>query len=770
MVLFFVFGLLIKSFIAFDSLCFALLFLSSVILIGINIKNKNRFFMLGLLILSMLFGIFYMNLRLDNRFLKSGEYLIEARLNTAIVKKEKGFRARLYKAYITDEKGQKIPVGRLYWSFNDYLDKLPKEGDLIRFKGYLYKPSKAMNPFAYDFQKSLLGSGIFYGVSGSEDFVNISETHSISRNPIKNFKLILAKNIDSGFKKTSGMQKALIIGIKSDLPDEQRLEFRRSGIAHLFAISGFHISLIALVFEFVLRNLGVSKRKSFLICSMFLLLYCVLLNFVPSAFRAMLMYSFVALAKVLRTRRDGLSLCAISAFIILIISPNQIYDIGFQLSFMAVLGIIIMGDLFKSLADKAENKLLRRFENKPQARIIKLIRPLVDGYLVAFSAILFTAPLSIHYFSYFSITGLIFGPLFVFLMGLLLPFNVLSLALYSVFGAKLMFLTRIADELSLCFIRLNSRVLALNLPNIGTGGISLYIAFCLILIFIILSRFINKNIKFKLALSALILVLILFVPGLFKSKSIKYIQFSVGRADSGIVELDGKIYAIDCGYEAEALLPYLRNRRMEIEALFITHLHKDHVGGVKNLLENGVKIKKAYFPMNARVARDIDNSFDYIENLRLHGVPVEFLSRGDSLDFGRLKISVVWPYKNAFYSNKKANNTSLALLMRLDDVTLLCAGDLGGEYEKYCLVPSDILKLSHHGSRYSSYSPVTKMVEPRVALISNSARFEHMTRLSSLRSRASVFSTAQKGAIIIDIHGENYKIYNYLREENQWTH
>lgn len=194
----------------------------------------------------------------------------------------------------------------------------------------------------------------------------------------------------------SGVLHALLLGEKGDLSTEIRDRFANAGAMHLLAVSGLHIGIIAFIILFFFKQFPrlFSNLSAHIIVVILLWAYAYVTGLSPSVTRAVLMFSLLILSRLARGQYEPINVLAFSAFIVIVINPLVIYDIGFQLSYLAVLGIFIFYDRLAELLSTD----------------YKVINWLWQGTAIGLSAQLATAPLTLYYFhqfpNYFVISNL----------------------------------------------------------------------------------------------------------------------------------------------------------------------------------------------------------------------------------------------------------------------------------------------------------------------------------------------------------------------------
>lgn len=199
-------------------------------------------------------------------------------------------------------------------------------------------------------------------------------------------KKMLYENTD-GF--TASICQALILGDKRGIDDGLYDNISASGLAHVLAVSGLHITTLAAALYFLLKKLKVNPKVSFAVVTALTFLYSMLCSFTASSLRAFIMCAVFSFASVFGQKRDNLSALSLSAVLILVFRPTALMEMGFLLSFFAVLGIFMFYGSFKRIGMKAVDKLSpkRHFGTK-----------FVEVCAVSISTNLMTLPLVAHFF------------------------------------------------------------------------------------------------------------------------------------------------------------------------------------------------------------------------------------------------------------------------------------------------------------------------------------------------------------------------------------
>ncbi len=293
-------------------------------------------------------------------------------------------------------------------------------GDKIIFSARFFPPQKNLNPKSFDFAQFLHFQNIHYTAHLKSEDWNILENHQ--GNSILSWSFSLRKRAIEILKKEIpsvnefAVASALIVGYKDEITEDVSLAYRHTGAMHVLAVSGLHVGivywLISLLFKFIK-----SRRRSFLIFKLFISLvliwaFALVTGASPSVLRASVMFSFVIIGDSFSQEKNIYNTLAVSAFFLLLFNPYLLFNIGFQLSYLAVIGIVFFQNLiYKSWYVKN--------------RVGKFIWKLTS---VSLAAQIITLPISIFYFhqipTYFWLSGLIVVPAapIILVLGLLIFF------------------------------------------------------------------------------------------------------------------------------------------------------------------------------------------------------------------------------------------------------------------------------------------------------------------------------------------------------------
>jgi competence protein ComEC len=397
----FISGIALKSWAEIPNQWTFYILIIGLLLILIHIfKKKPLLILAGFLILGLGLGIFMANKALVelNKLRNVNNFSQEIEIKTKVISK-KDQREKYARYIIKDLDTSRGKILLLTDKYNNF-----KYGDILQIRGILELPQNFPD---FDYQGYLAKENIYY----ISPFPTVDISEKAKSNIANNFnnglygiKTRIRKNIIKGFSpRESNFLRAILLGDKGVVDEDFRRELSRSGTSHIIAISGLHLSILAVFIFSGLLMLGFRRKHATIITIFILIFFAVFIGFKVSLIRAVLMASLALMAlssgKLFRTEQ---TLCYI-AFTMLIFNPLLLrYDIGFQLSFLAVLGIFLLKPLFDYI-----------FQQK-----LKLSQILTNMLTVTLAAQIFTLPIIMSNFRIISFIA----PFVNFFVLLLVPF------------------------------------------------------------------------------------------------------------------------------------------------------------------------------------------------------------------------------------------------------------------------------------------------------------------------------------------------------------
>lgn len=544
---------------------------------------------------------------------------------------------------------------------------------------------------------------------------------------------------------TAGFARALLLGDSSGIDYELNTAFKVSGIRHIIAVSGLHVSIL---FGFVYTLAGKRRWLTAFLGLPVLALFAAVAGFTPSVTRACLMHGLMILALLFEKEYDPPTALSFAALVMLVVNPVVITSISFQLSVGCMAGIFLFAGKIREwlLDDK------RMGHAKGKSVKARLIRGVAGSIGVSLGAASITTPLSALYFGTVSLIGPLTNLLTLWVVTLVFYGIMAVCALGWLLPQAAVLLAKLVSW-PIRYILWTAKLLA-QVPMAAVYTRSdwivcwLYLCYLLLLIFLLMKN--KRPLVFGcIAVSTLCAALLAsWIPPLVDECRVTVLD--VGQGQSIILQGDGKTFVVDCGGSyaddaadtaAETLLSMGISR---IDGLILTHYDTDHAGGVQYLLSR-IRAEAVYLPVweEAQTAAELQS----LENALL-------VTENTTLAYGDAVLTLI-PSE----IRDSSNESSMCVLFQAGNCDILITGDRGTLGEKLLLqqvqLPElDVLVVGHHGSKYSTSEALLKAARPRVAVISvgegnafGQPAQEILDRLEE--AGCVIFRTDEDGTIII---------------------
>ena len=661
-------------------------------------------------------------------------------------------------------------------------------GKQVTLTGVLEQAQDKRNPGSFDYRAYLARQGVD-GIIDAKGLLRIGEQRGfLPLRWIEALRIRTERVIDSIYTGASATEpslhaqllKGILLGKRSDLPTETLDIFRNSGTFHVLAVSGLHVGLIAMFCYLGFRCFRLPQKVLCLLTITAVLIYACLIGFRPSVFRASLMAILFLFATVIDRDADLFNLLGFAALVLLLLNPLQVWDVGFQLSFVAVTAIVYF-------VPKMEKPLRRLWENEDDAASQHIsmltkfrnaaVKWLVLSYLVTLAAQIGTTPLIAYHFFRSYPLGIIVGPFAVGLVSLIVAVGMVSVCvgfIWVPFAKLLALLNHAIISIFLALIDLFGQawgVVKLSPPSFGICV--LYVA-----IFLVIANWHYVRRHWRIAsLVGLSVIAIWVWDTAFheKGRLLEVVTLDVGQGDATFVRFpDNRTMLVDGGIQRSyynekkqrlvdydvgkrIIEPYLDFRGVRrLDRVVLTHPDIDHGGGLAYILQNfevGHVLGISDLPIDSQThrrlrtivkAEDIPYSFPYAGEIEL--TPTATLNLLHPIDAVSTNLL-----------DQDKNDDSLVIKLTYHEVDILFTGDIGKQAEARLIASgadlrSEILKVPHHGSRTSSTAPFIDAVQPRYALFSlgqNSLyQFPHADVVARYQERGCVLLRTDEVAAI----------------------
>lgn len=632
-------------------------------------------------------------------------------------------------------KGQKIVLKNIEIQIDQILINLPVKyflfskipvfcdiGDTLYGKGEFEKIRGKRNPGDFDFRAFYHRKGIIGWIFQNRNAIPqkfSSEKFSVKRTMSELREKIRSIFFQSVGPEYGGLLTALLTGDKNEVDPETKEAFVATGVIHVLAVSGLHVGYVLMILLFIAQVLRVPWGWNRLVVILGLLFFCFLTGLKPSVIRASIMAGLYALAPVLNRPANLWNIIASAAGVILIWDPSYIYDLGFQLSFAAVISIVLFYNLI--------NNALPQFLQVSKIKYTSL--QFVWGlFLVSFSAQIGTLPFTALYFNRIPIIALVANVFIVPLIGVLVCIGFFLLFLNwlpffgNILGNSAWLLGKTIDALASTFA-------SVPYGNIQVGQLSDwvflgYAIFITGIIFLFISHWRPIGL-----ITLVLLGNVVTWSWALKPITLDVVFMDVGQGDAALVRFEnGKTMLIDAGQKnryqdsgEEMVLPVLRSLKINnLDWVVMSHPHSDHIGGLVTILAS------------IRVDSVFDTHLDYdswtynriIELTQEKEIGYRRLNRGEILKIDdNTAIQIFAPDTTFIKHETNVNNASIVMKLVHGKNSFLFTGDLEHEGDHFLLpfgslLKSDVLKVGHHGSITSTTSELLDFVNPEWAVIS----------------------------------------------------
>jgi len=630
-------------------------------------------------------------------------------------------------------------------------------GDVLSVTGELETPSQ-LNDF--DYEGYLAHQGIYSTmlypeieiVGTGKGFKPLEWVYSLRNHLSQTLAEVLPEP-------QASLAQGIILGIRGNIPSSVNADFSHTGTAHLLAISGLHLSIVA----GILLSIGIwlFGRKHYLYIWLALgiiWLYALLTGMHPPVIRGAIMASLFLTAELLGRQRTAITALAFAAAIMVGISPQILWAASFQLSFLAMAGLIFIFPPLQTLGRRAVRATLG--EDRAAASVANLI---TDSFSVTLGAILAVWPVVAYYFGIVSFVA----PLATFLALPALPAIIITGALAGGLGLIVLPAAQIVSWLAWLFLSYMLLVVngfaavPLSFLKVGAINSNLIWTYYLVLALALwlnshrrqastlttksltpvkpginkITNFVSKLPKKWIIPPLLVIAILVSVAAVTMPDDNLHVSFlNVGQGDAILIQKGNQQVLVDGGPSPQAIILELGKKMpfwdRTIDLVVLTHPSADHVTGLVEVL-NRYQVKQVLHP-------DLDFESDiYDEWLSLVGdIKGTIAQAGQQIDLGEgVVIKVLNPQiPHLAGTESDIDNNGMVLHISMGEVSFLLTADImwQAEFElttHRANLTSTVLKVAHHGSDTSTTPEFLAVVNPQLAVISVGAknRFGHPT-------------------------------------------
>lgn len=646
-------------------------------------------------------------------------------------------------------------------------------GNRVRVSGVCTYPKEQRNPGGFDAEAYYADMDIGMFLRKAEILQRDQSIYPV-RNAISGFRQFARGLLERAGEDTdAGVLSAMLLGDRGILDGEIKELYADTGILHLLAISGLHVSMTGMALFGALRRLRVPYAGAAGICAAVMAAYACMTGYPVSAVRAVLMFGIFLLAQVTGRTADPATSLAVSAAAILLGQNEALHQAGFLLSFGAV-GGILFAKTWRS-------------------------RPLKGTTLgMSLAVQIMTLPVTAYFYYQFPLYNVLLNICVLPLMPFILGFGMAGIAGAACSRELGRFLLAPAHYLLKGIEILCGRVRLLPFAGIVTGQpepvkIAAYYA-VLFSVMIFCERMEQKQkirenfIKTrKLDLIKCGIAFILLAGVFFdrEPRTFSVTFLDVGQGDGCCIQNgEHSVWMIDGGSSSEnniaqnCVEPFLKSKGIaQVDYWLISHYDKDHVSALLEVLEGyergldgrnaaGITVGTLLLPDTAVT----ETGEQLLALAEKQNIPVRFVGKGDTVNAGEMTVRILSPQRECVYEN--SNAASVVAEVSFGSFRALFTGDVEGSGETQLLQEGllrdvDVLKAAHHGSKNSTPMLFLEQVKPELTVIScgedNSYGHPHgelFARLAESNSRA--VRTDQQGAVTVEVSDGGYTVSGHL--------
>lgn len=650
-------------------------------------------------------------------------------------------------------------------------------GDKIKFTGEYVKPTGRRNYHGFDYSLYLKTQKLYGTFEGSSYIVLSTSCCSYVEKIVNNFKektkKALRDNLDEDLAE---LCIGILIGDRNNLDEKIEEDFKKSNLTHMLAVSGSHFVYIIICIKYLEK---VIKWRNFnkVLTIIIIVLFMNLTGNTASVVRSGIMAIMLIVAKFFHRKSDVWTNMAISAVLALVYNPYTLFDIGFELSYGGVIGIVVFYDKVKDTLGKIIIKMHKES---------KMLQYILEGTSVTISANLVIIPIMIYNFNTISfsfiVSNLLAGGLLgiIVILGFLLVFLSLMLGqTLSIFFYILNFLLKALTKIAEVCSKLPFSYIYVPTPKIL--GILIFYSY----LFFIINRDrlrvrIFNTLKVRIAILILIIIFNLGYPILSSKRIGLEINFiDVGQGDCTLIRANGKSILVDAGGSKDeksfdvgknTVFPYLLDRGIvSLDYVIVSHFDSDHCQGFNFILKN-MKVKTAII---CNIGQESEEYNHFVILAKENKTKIRYVQKGSIIKLGKNKIiEILYPDKNEKINDNAKNNNAIVFKLTWNKFSMLFTGDIEEKAERKILemyknkeekLKSNILKVAHHGSKSSTMQEFLEIVKPSLALIGvgENNNFGHpndmvLNRLE--QSGCKTYRTDMLGEITITSNGKSYNV------------
>jgi competence protein ComEC len=657
-------------------------------------------------------------------------------------------------------------------------------GDALRVTGKLETPQQLDD---FDYKGYLESRGIYSTMlypdievlETGRGFAPLGWVYSLKKSLSQSIAQIMPEPAAS-------LAQGVVLGIRYNIPQEVKDAFARTGTAHLLAISGLHLSILAgILLSMGIRLFGKRRYIYIWLALGVIWLYAVITGLNPPVVRGAIMASLFLSAELLGRQRTAITSLAFAAAIMVAIDPPILWDAAFQLSFLGMAGLIFIAPPLMSLGRKLVTGTIG--EKGAGASIATIV---TDSFSVTLAATIAVWPVVAHYFGIVSLVG----PLATFLALPALPALIVLGAVGGIVGLVFLpvaqgigWLAWLFASYMLLIVKILAPISAVEAEWVSPTLITVYYAVIAIAVWLVSSRRLLPQaanwlkegatrstdlvgrLPLKWVVPPLLILAILATTAAatMPDDKLRVSFLDVGQGEAILIQKGSQQVLVDGGPSPQLLALELGVKMpfwdRTIELVVLTHPHADHITGLVEIIQR-YRVERVLYPES-----DYDSPIcrEWLGLIGENNIRCTVAQAGQEIDLGGgVTMKVLNPPATPLSgTNSDINNNSVVLNLSAGEISFLLTGDIEREAEFGLIaggsdLSGTVLKVGHSGSKTSTTPDFLAAVNPAVAVISvGENNYGHpsgevIVRLEAELGKEYVYRTDERGTIEFITDGE----------------
>jgi competence protein ComEC len=537
----------------------------------------------------------------------------------------------------------------------------------------------------------------------------------------------------------SALLAALLLGERSDIDPKTNIAFQKTNLAHFISLSGLHLGILAATVWWCCRTAGLSKRSRAIVCAAVIALYVIIVPPRAPTLRAAVICWMFCLATFVRRKPDSLNTLSVAAVVLLMIRPADLFTAGWQLSYMTVLGIIL---LQKPIAAWILDRTLYRLESDSSQPVSGIRGGLlafaywaIELFATGLAAWLGGAGILLYHFHTIGPLSSLWTVIVFPLVWLILVMGFAKMVLAFILPTLSLLIGLMIIPLTDSFAAMVRLLADTGISQITIGAVPVVIvvswyAFCLTVRF---NRIQNVPVR-KLVCVVLLGIVVVPLAALkynrTHSKDLDLTVLSAGHGQSIVIRMpDNHNILFDTGSlnikdpGSRLVVPFLRyNGITALDAIILSHADSDHINGIPEVL-SAVDVDNIYAG-GALIAESTTSSLAGYLSYLLKNDRRSIEPLPPTLDFGKARLTSLWPTPDACLdATIGENDKSQVMLVEFAGGKILLTSDIElyaqeRLLELYPALKCDVLVMPHHGSTANLSDRFVEQIDPQTVIIS----------------------------------------------------